>query len=131
MNYGVVDQYDPEFKKYPHLNHLPDGAAYGFVEIDMGPIVDDQVYRNFEKQLYQREKQRKRKQTKEESYAGNIDDFYKEKFEKIKRDANFALNTDSVHLRPGVVRNAYFEALKPSSEEEGKDEETKEEVPQT
>ena len=40
----------------------------------------------------------------------------------MKREANFA-NTESVFLKPGVVKNAYFEALKPTSEEEGKEEE--------
>jgi hypothetical protein len=32
------------------IDHLPDGAPYGFVEIDLSPpLVNEQVYKQFEK----------------------------------------------------------------------------------
>lgn len=61
VNNGIADQEDPEFAKFKDLNHLPDGASYGFVEIDMSPLVSEQVYKEFEKQISYRERHRKRK----------------------------------------------------------------------
>ena len=67
------------------LNHLPDGAPYGFVEVDMSALVSDSVYRDFEKQLAYRERHRKRKFEREENYSGKVETFQNEKFEQIKR----------------------------------------------
>lgn len=56
------------------IDHLPDGAPFGFVEIDMSPpVVNEQVYNQFEKQISYRERQRKRKQEREDSYAGKVE----------------------------------------------------------
>ena len=63
------------------LSHLPDGAPYGFVEVDMSALVSDSVYRDFEKQLAYRERHRKRKFEREENYAGKVETFQNEKFE--------------------------------------------------
>jgi hypothetical protein len=37
---------------------LPDGAGYGFLEVDLSHIVSEAVYRDFEKQLAYRERHR-------------------------------------------------------------------------
>lgn len=56
------------------VDHLPDGAPYGFVEIDMSPpIVSDAVYRQFDKQMSYRERQRKRRNERDESYQGKVE----------------------------------------------------------
>ena len=39
INYCIADQNDPEFKKNPYLSHLPNGCAYGLVELDMTGVV--------------------------------------------------------------------------------------------
>jgi len=67
------------------VDHLPDGAPYGFVEIDMSPpIVSNAIYDKFEKQISYREKQRKRRLEKEEQYAGKVETLQNDKFEQIK-----------------------------------------------
>ena len=39
------------------VDHLPDGAPYGFVEIDMSPpLVGELIYEKFEKQISYRER---------------------------------------------------------------------------
>lgn len=73
VNHGIADQDDPEFQKYKDLSHLPDGAPYGFVEIDMSNLVSEAVYRDFEKQIAYRERHRKRKQEREDNYAGKVE----------------------------------------------------------
>ena len=66
------------------VDHLPDGAPYGFVEIDMSNLVNPSIYDKFDKQISYRERQRKRKTEREESYAGKVESLQNEKFEKIK-----------------------------------------------
>lgn len=66
------------------VDHLPDGAPYGFVEIDMSHLVNPAIYDKFDKQISYRERQRKRKNEREESYAGKVEAIQNEKFEKIK-----------------------------------------------
>jgi hypothetical protein len=46
-----------------------------------------------------------RKQKIEETYADKVENFQHEKFEKIKKEAINYVNTDSVFLKPGVIRN--------------------------
>jgi hypothetical protein len=87
------------------LDHLPDGAPYGLVEVDMTPLVSDSVYKEFEKQLGYRERQRKRKREKEDQYAGKVERLQDEKFEMIKKQAINSVNTAAHWLVPGVVRN--------------------------
>ena len=84
---------------------MPDGATYGFVEVDMSNLVSDQVYSQFEKQIAYRERHRKRKLEREENYAGKVESIQNEKFEQIKRQAINSVNTESLFLVPGVVRN--------------------------
>jgi hypothetical protein len=43
------------------VDHLPDGAPYGFVELDLEGLVSESVYSKFEKLITSRNKQRKRK----------------------------------------------------------------------
>ena len=105
VNHGIADQEDPDFAKFKDLSHLPDGASYGFVEIDTSPLVSDHVYRDFERQISYRERHRKRKQEREDHYSGKVDALQHEKFEQIKRQAINFVNTDSVFLKPGVVKN--------------------------
>lgn len=88
------------------VDHLPDGAPYGFVEVDLESIVSDAVYSKFEKLITSRNKHRKRKQEREESYAGKVQGIIDEKFEKIKRDAIHAVNTESVFLKPKAISHA-------------------------
>lgn len=82
------------------VDHLPDGAPYGFVEIDMSHLVNPAIYDKFDKQISYRERQRKRKNEREESYAGKVESIQNEKFEKIKQEAMHAVNTESVFLKP-------------------------------
>lgn len=63
------------------VDHLPDGAPYGFVEIDMMPLVSESVYKQFEKQVSYRERQRKRRVEREEQYAGKVETIQNDKFE--------------------------------------------------
>jgi len=88
------------------VDHLPDGAPYGFVEVDLEGIVSQSVYSKYEKLIASRDKQRKRKQEREESYAGKVEKLIDEKFEKIKRDAIHAVNTESVFLKPQAISHA-------------------------
>lgn len=90
------------------MNHLPDGANYGFVEIDMSSLVSPSVFREFEKQINYRERHRQRKKEKEDVYAGNVDTIQEAKFEKIKREAVNLVNTQAYNLKPGVVRNVFM-----------------------
>lgn len=56
------------------VDHLPDGAPYGFVEIDMSPpLVGELIYEKFEKQISYRERQRKRRKEREDNYAGKVE----------------------------------------------------------
>lgn len=71
----------------------------------MSDLVSDAVYRDFEKQLAYRERHRKRKQEREDNYHGKVENIQNEKFEQIKRQAINSINTESVFLKPGVVRN--------------------------
>lgn len=88
----------------------------------MSNLVSDQVYSQFEKQIAYRERHRKRKLEREETYAGKVESIQNEKFEQIKRQAINLVNTESLFLMPGVVRN---QAHRPSQEtlEEEKEEE--------
>lgn len=67
---------------YHHcLDHLPDGAPYTFIEIDMTPSVSPAIASRFEKQLSYRERQRKRRVEREEQYAGKVATILTDKFE--------------------------------------------------
>ena len=92
------------------VSHLPDGAPYGFVEIDMSPpIVSESIYRQFEKQISYRERLRKRKREREESYAGKVETIQNDKFEMIKLDAIYNVDTtQSALLKPRAIRNTLF-----------------------
>ena len=46
-----------------------------------------------------------RKQRNEESYADKVETIQNEKFEQIKKQAINYVNTESVFLKPGVIRN--------------------------
>jgi hypothetical protein len=106
LDHGIADLDDREYlqkklgENLRFIEHLPDGAPYGLVEIDMQGLVSEAVYRKFEKQLSQRERTRKKRQEREEMYAGKIEKIQDEKFEKIKREAIHAVNTESVFLKP-------------------------------
>jgi hypothetical protein len=73
IDYSVADQDEKVFNSHRYLSHLPDGANYGFVEIDMSALVSPCVFREFEKQINFRERHRQRKKEKEDVYAGNVD----------------------------------------------------------
>jgi hypothetical protein len=49
VNHGIADIDDPEFFKHKHLHHLPDGAPYAFVEVDLSHLISNSVYREYEK----------------------------------------------------------------------------------
>ena len=106
------------------VDHLPDGAPYGFVEIDMSNLVNPSIYDKFDKQISYRERQRKRKTEREESYAGKVESIQNEKFEKIKQEAIHAVNTESVFLKPQAIRHLFPSPADPT--EESKNEESKE-----
>jgi hypothetical protein len=106
------------------VDHLPDGAPYGFVEIDMSNLVNPSIYDKFDKQISYRERQRKRKTEREESYAGKVESIQNEKFEKIKQEAIHAVNTESVFLKPQAIRHLFLSPADPT--EESKNEESKE-----
>lgn len=89
------------------VDHLPDGAPYGFVEIDMSSVVTEAVYHKFDKQISYRERLRKRRNEREESYAGKVETIQNEKFEKIKKEAMHAINTESVFLKPQAIRHMF------------------------
>jgi hypothetical protein len=59
--------------------------------------------------LIQRENKRKRKTERENNYAGKVDTFHHERFEHLKRESAVAVNTNGPFLKPGVVKNVYFE----------------------
>ena len=111
------------------VDHLPDGAPYGFVEIDMSHLVNPSIYDKFDKQISYRERQRKRKTEREESYAGKVESIQNEKFEKIKQEAIHAVNTESVLLKPQAIRHLFPSAADSTTDanEESKTEESKEE----
>lgn len=88
----------------------------------MSPFVSGAVYRDFEKQIAYRERHRKRKQEREENYAGKVENIQNEKFEQIKREAINSINTNSAFVKPGVVRH-----YEPRGSQDGS-EEAKEEV---
>ncbi|CDW89218.1 zinc c3hc4 type family protein [Stylonychia lemnae] len=123
VNQGIADQDDPDFKKYQDLNHLPDGSPYGFVEVDMSSLVSESIYREFEKDISYRERHRKRKQQREEKYAGKVERIQEEKFEQIKRQAINSVNTESFFLVPGVVRN-----YEPRSSQDEESKQSEEEI---
>ena len=54
----------------------------------MSSLVSEAVYRDFDKQVSYREKQRKRKQEKEDTYSGKVENIQNEKFEQIKKQAS-------------------------------------------
>jgi hypothetical protein len=107
------------------IDHLPDGAPYGFVELDLQPpLVSPEVLSKFEKLLANRDRQRKRRNEREENYAGKVEKLNDEKFEKIKRDAIHAVNTESVFLKPKAISHA----VRSNEVEETKKEDTSEPV---
>lgn len=93
----------------------------------MSNLVSEAVYRDFEKQIAYRERHRKRKQEREDNYAGKVENIQNEKFEQIKRQAINAVNTESVFLQPGVVRN-YLHRNSEDREELKEIEETKQDI---
>ncbi len=53
----IADPYDHKnFGKQPYLNHIPNGANYGFVEIDLSQLVTSYVQRDFEREISYRDK---------------------------------------------------------------------------
>ena len=61
-----------------------------------------------------------RKQRLEDNYANKVENIQNEKFEQIKLQAINYVNTDSVFLKPGVVRN-YAHRESEVSEEYGEE----------
>lgn len=86
----------------------------------MSNLVSDQTYGKFEKQIAYRERHRKRKLEREENYAGKVESIQNEKFEQIKRQAINSVNTESLFLVPGVVRNYRPRESSDAQEEEEK-----------
>lgn len=126
IQHAIADQDDRDYmgkfwgaggEYHRCVDHLPDGAPYGFVEIDVEGLVSHQIYQKFEKVITSRDKQRKRRHEREETYAGKVERLQDEKFEKIKRDAIHAVNTDSVFLKPQAINHA----VKRDQEEEKKE----------
>jgi hypothetical protein len=72
ITYHLANPNDQFFYKCPYLNHLPYGATYAFVELDLSDHVSESVYKEFRKQIEYREKQRKKKKEKEECYSGKV-----------------------------------------------------------
>lgn len=115
IEHAIADQEEVDFMSkrwgvggdyHRCVDHLPDGAPYGFVEIDMSDLIYPEVYSKFEKIISNRDRQRKRRNEREENYTGKVEKLQDEKFEKIKREAIHAVNTESVHLRPKAINHA-------------------------
>eukprot|EP00347_Sterkiella_histriomuscorum_P022185 403331374 len=130
INNSIADIDDPEFYKQPVYHHLPDGAPYSLVEVDLSNLVSDQVYRQFNKEISYRERHRKRKLEHEEKYAGKIDQIQNEKFEQIKRQVINSVNTESHFLVPGVVRNYQHRESQDTLEDQKSQVDEEEEVKQ-
>lgn len=93
----------------------------------MSHLVDEDIFMRFSKQINYKDKMRKRKNERENTYSGKIENLNNEKFEKIKREAFFSINTESVNLKPGVVKNIFDHKLEEDKEEEEAEEEKEEE----
>mmetsp|Transcript_742 Transcript_742/g.800 ORF Transcript_742/g.800 Transcript_742/m.800 type:complete len:157 (+) Transcript_742:182-652(+) len=126
VKYFMADPYDHQnFSKNAFLSHLPYGSSFGFAEVDMSKLVSKWVEKDFERQIGYREKMRKKKMEREENYAGKIENFYNDKFEKEKMEAmsqNVMVN--SYKENPQVFKHIFYSGgNEEEEEEEGKDEE--------